>query len=116
MLGTCFRDVVSVAAVVVAGVSNIPSINCMRRPGESLVWGFVDEDFCTWGVYGGLLKSKALLSWASAECFGLMLDGRNIFSLVVHCFPMRSYRRSGKFGFALVIPAKKCSFHLPMAF
>lgn len=34
---------------MVVGMSDIPSINCMRCPGESFVWVFVDEEFCTWG-------------------------------------------------------------------
>ena len=60
-LGACFGDVAAVASVVVGGVANILVINCMGGPGESLVWCFVDEDFCTWGGMGFLLKSKAPL-------------------------------------------------------
>ena len=68
-LGACFGDVSIVVLVVVGGVANITSINCMGCPGESLVWYFVDEKFCIWGEHGGLLKSKAPLSWTAAESF-----------------------------------------------
>ena len=45
-----------------------------------------------------------------------MLDGYNKLSVVVHCSTMRSHRCSGKLGSAPVKPAKKYSFHAPMAF
>ena len=44
--GTGGRDVVSVAAVVVSGGANVPSIDGMRGPGAALVRWFEDEDSC----------------------------------------------------------------------
>ena len=65
---------------------------------------------------GFLLKSKAPLSWALAESFGLMLDCCNKLSVVVHCSTMRSPRCSGKLRSALVMPAIKCVFHVLVDF
>jgi len=52
-----------VTLVVGGGVSNILSMNCIRGClGDSFVWGFVDEDFCTCrGSYGGFVEIEGTI-------------------------------------------------------
>ena len=65
---------------------------------------------------GVRLKSKAPFMWASAESCGLVFELRRRLRVVVACCTRRSQRWSGKAGLALVRPARKWSFHVPMAF
>ncbi len=43
-LATCFGDVDLVAAIVLGGVTNVPSIYAMRIPGAAVGWFGVDND------------------------------------------------------------------------
>ena len=62
------------------------------------------------------LKSKAPLSWASADSRGFNHDGRRRFRVVVACGIRQHQRCIGNDGSTLAKPVMKCDFQMSIAF
>ncbi len=115
-LGACFWHIYSMATVVLRRSAKVPSIDAMWCPGTADSRVFVDKNpGAVCGARGVRLYSKAPLSCASADSFGLMREGRRRFKVVVAWWMRRHHRCRGKAGSVLLRPATKLSFQMLMA-